>query len=254
MVQRRINAIANSVLASLSEETYQRLEPHLRVNGYLLGRTLYHPYEPIVEIYFPTTALLSWISLLEDGTITEIALVGNTGFTGLAALWGGRYTPNSLIVQMAGDVISIDAEIAKREFQMNSEFNRVLSRYAQALFAQMSQNVACNRHHTTEERLARWLLSVQDSVQQTEQAIAQGQATGIGYMPSRELALTQDFMAKMLGVRRSSISISAGILQQAGIIRYSRGRLAILDRKRLEEVACECYRLIKDEYARLFSD
>lgn len=251
MAARGKHAIANSILANLSKEVYQRLEPHLRTNSFLLGKTLYSPFEPIEEIHFPTTALLSWVSLLESGTVTEIALVGNTGVAGLPALWDGKFTPNSLIVQMSGNVVSIDAAIAKKEFKKGGEFNSLLSCYSQALFTQMAQNVACNRHHTTEARLARWLLSVQDAVQQAEQAIGQGQAVGQGYIPPKELALTQDFMAKMLGVRRSSISISAGVLQQAGIIRYSRGRLAILDRCRLEETACECYSIIKAEYDRL---
>lgn len=245
MAIQQSDAISNSILANLSEAAYQRLEPHLYVSNLSLGEELYRPMEPITKIYFPTTALLSWVSLLEDGTLTEIALVGNAGVTGLASLWGGEYTPNSLLVQMAGNTIAADVAVVQQEFQRGGEFNRMVSRYAQALFVQMAQNVACNRHHTTEERLARWLLSVQDGIQQNAKAMSQGAA------PPTELTLTQEFMAKMLGVRRSSISISAGLLQQAGMIRYRRGRLAILDRERLEATACECYCLVKREYDRL---
>lgn len=245
MIEQQSDAVANFILANLSEAVYQRLEPHFYVSDLPLGEELYRPMEPITKIYFPTTSLLSWVSLLEDGTLTEIALVGNTGVAGLSALWGGDYTPNSLLVQMAGKAVVADAAVAQQEFQQGGEFNQIISRYAQALFVQMAQNVACNRHHTTEERLARWLLSVQDGIQQNAKALSKDIVLPI------ELALTQEFMSKMLGVRRSSISISAGILQQAGMIRYRRGRLAILDREQLEATACECYHLVKQEYDRL---
>lgn len=245
MVLNRADISGNSILANLSDDVYQRLEPYLYSRNLSLGSNLYQPMEPISQLYFPTTALLSWISLLQNGTLTEIALVGNTGVVGLPALWGGKCTPNSLIVQMAGSVVAIDAAIAKQEYQLGGEFNEVISCYTQALFAQVAQNVACNQHHTTEERLARWLLSVQDGVQQNNMTSKKDTASSV------ELTLTQEFMSKMLGVRRSSISISASILQRAGMIRYSRGRLAIVDRARLEETACECYRLVKQEYSRL---
>ncbi len=223
----------NQLLADLSETAYQRIQPYLQLKNMRLGKILYEPLEPITKAYFPVTALLSWISLLEDGTLTEIALVGNEGMTGLPIIWGGGSTPNSAIVQFPGDVIVIEAKPLLEEFQRSGEFSQLIFRYMQAVFTQVAQNAMCNRQHTTEERLARWLLSVQDSVRQDE------------------LTLTHEFMAKMLGIRRSSVTVSAGILQQAGMIRYARGRLSIVDRSRLEDTACECYRVVQSEYHRL---
>ncbi len=223
----------NQLLASLSAEAYACLKPHLRLETMHLQKSLYRAREPITKAYFPVSALLSWISLLEDGTLTEIALVGNEGMMGLPILWGGEYTPNNAIVQFPGDVWVLEGDVLIAEFNKKSELSKILFRYMQAVFTQVAQNAMCNRQHTTEERLARWLLSVQDSVQKDE------------------LTLTHEFMSKMLGIRRSSVTVSAGMLQQAGMIRYTRGRLAILDRPRLEETACECYSLVQSEYHRL---
>ena len=233
MPERPTYLSQNQLLAGLSEEVYQRLKPDLQLQTVRLGKVLYESSEPITRAYFPVTALLSWISLLEDGSLTEIALVSNEGMAGLPIIWGGGATPNRTIVQFPGDVLTIEAKPLLAEFDRGGEFNKLVLRYMQALFTQVAQNAMCNRQHTTEERLARWLLSVQDSVRRDE------------------LTLTHEFIAKMLGIRRSSVTVSAGILQQAGMIRYSRGRLAILDRLRLEETACECYRLVQKEYSRL---
>ena len=230
---RESQPVQNQLLATLTPETYARLKPHLRLESMLLQKSLYRPKESITKAYFPTTALLSLISLLEDGTLTEIALVGNEGMMGLPIIWGGGATPNHAIVQFPGDVWVIEAEHLIEEFCRNGEFSKIIFLYMQAAFTQIAQNAMCNRQHTTEERLARWLLSVQDSVQKDE------------------LTLTHEFMAKMLGIRRSSVTVSAGMLQQAGMIRYARGRLAILDRSRLEDTACECYSLVQSEYHRL---
>ncbi len=223
----------NQLLADLSEAAYQRIQPYLQLKAMRLGKILYEPLEPITKAYFPVTALLSWISLLEDGTLTEIALVGNEGMTGLPIIWGGGFTPNSAIVQFPGDVMILNAEPLLEEFHRGGDFSSLIFHYMQAVFTQVAQNAMCNRQHTTEERLARWLLSVQDSVQQDE------------------MTLTHEFIAKMLGIRRSSVTVSAGMLQQAGMIRYTRGRMSILDRARLEDTACECYRTVQDEYHRL---
>ena len=233
MSQQRGSAAQNQLLAKLPEADYQRIEPHLHHQLMPLGKVLYQPMEPITQVYFPTTALLSWISLLEDGTLTEIALVGNEGFVGLPAIWGGGLTPNSALVHSAGNVMSISADALSQEFHRSGMLSDLILLYMQALFTQVAQNAMCNRQHTTEERLARWLLSVQDSVQKDE------------------LTLTYEFMAKMLGVGRTSVTVSAGVLQQAGMIRYSRGRLSVLDRHKLEDTACECYRVIQNEYHRL---
>lgn len=227
------NTTQNQILASLPDEVYERLTPHLSLEKMPLKKSLYRAQEPITKVYFPVTALLSWISLLEDGTLTEIALVGNEGMMGLPVIWGGGYTPNDAMVQFPGDVWVMEAEAFKKAFDNNSELRDIIFLFMQALFTQVAQNAMCNRQHTTEERLARWLLSVQDSVKKDE------------------MTLTHEFIAKMLGIRRSSVTVSAGILQQAGMIRYSRGRLAILDRPRLEDTACECYSLVQKEYNRL---
>ena len=223
----------NQLLASLPREVYARLKPHLRIEKMPLKKVLYQANEPITRAYFPISALLSWISLLEDGTLTEIALVGNEGMMGLPLIWGGEFTPNNAIVQFPGEVMVLEKQPLLEEFGRNGAFSKLTFRYMQAMFTQVAQNAMCNRQHTTEERLARWLLSVQDSVQRDE------------------LTLTHEFMSKMLGIRRSSVTVSAGILQQAGMIRYTRGRLAILNRQRLEDTACECYQLVQNEYFRL---
>ena len=223
----------NQLLSSLPEEVYERLKPHLRIEKMPLKKVLYQANDPITRAYFLINALLSWISLLENGTLTEIALVGNEGMTGLPMIWGGGSTPNHAIVQFPGEVMVLEKQPLLEEFGRNEAFSKLIFRYMQAVFTQVAQNAMCNRQHTTEERLARWLLSVQDSVRRDE------------------LTLTHEFMAKMLGIRRSGVTVSAGILQQAGMIRYSRGHLAILNRQQLEDTACECYRLVQDEYSRL---
>lgn len=223
----------NQLLSSLPKEAYARLKRHLRVEKMPLKKVLYQANEPITKAYFPLSALLSWISLLEDGTLTEIALVGNEGMMGLPLIWGGESTPNNAIVQFPGEVMVLEKQPLLEEFGRNEAFSKVIFLYMQAVFTQVAQNAMCNRQHTTEERLARWLLCVQDSVQRDE------------------LTLTHEFMSKMLGIRRSGVTVSAGILQQAGMIRYSRGRLAILNRQQLEDTACECYRLVQNEYFRL---
>nr|WP_228021589.1 Crp/Fnr family transcriptional regulator [Romeria gracilis] len=187
----------------------------------------------MTEVYFPEQALLSLLSLLEDGTLTEIALVGNEGMVGLPVIWGGQSTPQSVTVQFEGEVLVMEAGQLIQEFNRGSRLTQLLMLYMQALYTQVAQNAAYNRQHTIEERLARWLLSVQDSVQRDS------------------LTLTHDFIAKMLGIRRSGVTVAVGVLQQAGMIRYSRGRMAILDRAGLEAASCECYRLVQMEYSRL---
>lgn len=223
----------NQLLAALPADEFERISPYLKYQSYPLGHILYEPGEEMKEVYFPEQALLSLLSLLEDGTLTEIALVGNEGMVGLPVIWGGRSTPQLLTVQFAGDVLVLEADQLVEEFNRDGTLRQLLLLFMQALFTQVAQNATCNRQHTIEERLARWLLSVQDSVQQDS------------------LTLTHDFIAKMLGIRRSGVTVAAGVLQQAGMIRYSRGRIAILDRARLETASCECYRLVQQEYNRL---
>ena len=223
----------NQLLAALPESEYQRLAPHLSRISLSAGQTLYEPNDPISTVYFPNQAMVSLVSIMEDGSTTEIGLIGNEGMLGLPAILGGDSTPNFTIVQIASSAMRLRTDILKREFKRGKDLQRLLLLYTQALFIQIAQNAACNQQHTIEERLARWLLSVQDCVQQDE------------------LPLTQELIGNMLGIRRSSVTVTASILQQAGMIRYSRGRITIQNREALEASACECYGLIQREYHRL---
>lgn len=173
---------------------------------------------------------------MENGATTEIGMVGYEGMTGLPAIWGGEASTSRAIVQVSGDAIAVDAKVIKEAFEWGGDFKQVILLYMQAFFTQVSQTAACNRQHATEERLSRWLLSVRDCVRRTE------------------LPLTQEFVANMLGIRRPSVTVAAGILQQAGSIRYARGNIALLDDIALEHSACECYGIVKQEYARLLGE
>jgi len=228
----RVNPI-NQILAALPLEEYQRLEKHLKPVNLTSGTILLEPHESIETIYFPQRAMISLVSIMMDGSTTEIGLIGNEGMIGLPAILGGNSTTSRTIVQVSGSALEISAEIIRQEFQRGGKLYQLLLLYTQALLTQVSQSAACNRQHNIEERLARWLLSVQDCILQDE------------------LPLTQEFIANMLGTRRSGVTVAAGILQQAGIIRYSRGRITILDQKGLEGTACECYHLVQDEFIRL---
>jgi len=224
---------ANQILEALPPEEYERLAPHLQHVELTVGDVIYEPYEPIEEVYFPNQAMISLVSLMADGATTEIGLVGNEGMVGLPIFLGGHCTTSLAIVQIADSAFKLKAEILKREFDRGGELQRRLLLYTQALFTQVSQSAACNRQHTIEERLARWLLSVQDCVMKDE------------------LPLTQEFIAAMLGTRRSGVTVAAGTLQQAGLIRYSRGKITILNQEALEDTACECYRVVQREFMRL---
>ena len=229
----KVERQVNQILAALPESEYQRLVPHLKPVELISGRILLEPNEPVTTIYFPQRAMISLVSIMMDGSTTEIGLVGNEGMIGLSAILGGDHTTSRTIVQVSGSALQISAEIIRQEFLRGKKLQKILLLYTQALLTQVSQSAACNRQHNIEERLARWLLSVQDCVLQDE------------------LPLTQEFIANMLGTRRSGVTVAAGILQQAGMIRYSRGKITILNQLRLEETACECYRLIQNEFIRL---
>ena len=223
---------ANRLLSSLPEIEYQRLEPHLFPVKLSVGTIFYEALEKIETVYFPETALISLVSTLENGATTEIGIVGGTGIVGLSVCLGSGYSKHRAIVQVADGALKISAHILKQEFERGGELQRVLLRYTETRLDEVSQIAVCNAHHTIEERLARWLLTVQDLIQ------------------SDELLLTQQFLGDMLGVRRSGVTVSAGILQKAGMINYSRGKIRILDRQRLEDTACECYQLFHDHYYR----
>ena len=223
----------NQILAALSPDEYQRLAKHLKPVNLTSGTILLEPHEPITTVYFPQKAMISLVSIMMDGSTTEIGLIGKEGMIGLPAILGGKSTTSRTIVQISGSALEIPAEIIRQEFLRGEKLYQILLLYTQALLTLVSQSAACNRQHNIEERLARWLLSVQDCILQNE------------------LPLTQEFIANMLGTRRSGVTVAAGILQQAGIIRYSRGRITILNREELEETACECYQLVQNEFIRL---
>ena len=223
----------NQILAALPRSEYQRIAPHLKPVELIGGQILLEPNEPVHNIYFPQRAMISLVSIMIDGSTTEIGLIGNEGTIGLPAILGGRSTTSHSIVQISGTALQISADIIRQEFLRQKKLHQLLLLYTQALLTQVSQSAACNRQHNIEARLARWLLSVQDCVLQNE------------------LPLTQEFIANMLGTRRSGVTVAAGILQQAGIISYSRGKIKILNQKALEETACECYRLVQSEFIRL---
>ncbi|MEB3831635.1 Crp/Fnr family transcriptional regulator [Phormidium sp. CCY1219] len=224
----------NQLLAALPPAEFQRLTPHLRTVSLSLGDVLYRPDEEISWVYFPTEAVISLVSILESGATTEVGLVGNEGMLGLPVVWGGDRTKiTTAVVQVGGRAMQMSATQLKTLCAGGSTLQRLLLLYTQALFGQVSQSAACNRHHTIEQRLARWLLWVHDRVN------------------SDELQVTQEFIATMLGTRRSGVTVAAGMLQERGLIRYTRGKITIVNRERLESTACECYKLTQDEFERL---
>ncbi|WP_319423172.1 Crp/Fnr family transcriptional regulator [Pleurocapsa sp. FMAR1] len=223
---------ANRLLAALPEIEYQRLEPYLTPVSLPVGTVLHEGSEKIETVYFPNTALISLVSILSNGTSTEIALVGGTGMVGLPVVLSNGYSSQRAIVQVPDHALKISALVLKREFNRGGKLQRILLNYAQTRLNETAQLSVCNGHHTIEERLARWLLTAQDLTQ------------------SNELPLTQEFIGQMLGVRRSGVTIAAGVLQRAGLISYSRGKITVLTRSGLENAACECYELFHDNFYR----
>ncbi|MCJ8279815.1 MAG: Crp/Fnr family transcriptional regulator [Rivularia sp. ALOHA_DT_140] len=224
---------ANQLLMALPPGEYKRLIPYLEPVSLVLGKIIYEPGQPTKEVYFPSGAMISLVSMMKDGSTTEIGLVGKEGMVGLPVLLGGNITTNRAIVQVEGNAVKMDASVLKSEFERGEQLQKKLLLYTQARLTQISQIAACKSHHLIEERLARWLLSVNDCVNKPE------------------LPLTQKFISEMLGVRRASVTEAAIALQKAGYISYSRGQITILKRKELEEAACECYSLIHKEFKRL---
>lgn len=226
----------NHLLAALPATEYERLAPHLERVPMLLGDMLYEPGGKLQHVYFPTTAIVSLLYVLESGASAEIAGVGNEGVLGISLFMGGDTTPSSAVVQTAGHGYRLPGRLLKEEFSRGGLVQRLLLRYTQALLTQMCQTAACNRHHSIEQQLCRWLLLTLDR------------------LPSNELVMTQELVASALGVRRESITETAGNLQRAGIVRYRRGHISVLDRRGLETSACECYAVVKKELTRLLSD
>ncbi|MGY6530163.1 MAG: Crp/Fnr family transcriptional regulator [Cyanobacterium sp.] len=223
----------NKLLSTLTESEFEKIAPHLHEVTLASGTILHEAYEPIEVVYFPLTAMISLVSIMEDGGTTEIGLVGNEGMIGLPVFLGGKYSISRAIVQMQGKSLKMRSETLIREFKEAGALQKILLLHTQARLTQIAQSAACNRQHKIEARLARWLLSVYDCVLQDE------------------LDLTQEFISNMLGVRRAGVTIAAKALQDKGIIRYNRGKILILDRDKLEETSCECYRLVQKEFIRL---
>ena len=224
---------SNQLLAALQEADWQRLQPHLEPVEMPLGQVLYESGRPMSHVYFPTTAIVSLLYVMENGASAEIAVVGYEGVVGITLFMGGGTTPSRGVVQSAGMGVRLSAQRIKDEFNRSGPVMHLLLRYTQALIAQMVQTAACNRHHSLDQQLCRWLLLSLDR------------------LPGNELVMTQELIANMLGVRREGVTEAALKLQAAGLIRYARGRITVLDRKGLELRTCECYGVVKHEYDRL---
>jgi len=223
----------NHLLASLPNEEWKRWEPMLEQVELPLGLVLYESGTTLSHVYFPTTAIVSLLYVMENGASAEIAVVGNEGIVGISLFMGGETTPSRAVVQSAGKGYRLSAESMKTEFSLASPVLHLLLRYTQALITQMAQTAVCNRHHSLDQQLCRWLLLSLDRLQ------------------SNELLMTQELIANMLGVRREGVTEGALKLQRAGLIKYSRGHIAVLDRAGLEARTCECYAVVKKEYDRL---
>ena len=223
----------NRLLAALPTEEYQRLLPHLKPVSLSVHQTIHPPGEPITEICFPGRAVVSLVSTMEDGSTVEVGLIGQEGMVGVSVILESKTYPYEAFVQVSGTAMMISADVLKAEFARGGQLQIMLLRYVQALLVQTAQTAACNRFHTVEERFARWLLLVRDCVQSTE------------------FPLTQEFIAQMLGTRRAGVTVAAGTLQKAGMIRYARGKITIVDQEALEAASCTCYGMIKDEFTRL---
>ena len=225
----------NDLLAALPAADYERLLPHLELTPLHLGAALYESGSAQECVYFPTTSIVSLLYVMDDGSSAEIAIVGREGVVGIALFMGGETTPSRAVVQSAGYACRLKASLLKTEFERGGALQYLLLRYTQALITQMAQTAVCNRHHALEQQLCRWLLLSLDR------------------LPSNELAMTQELIANMLGVRREGVTEAAGKLQAEGLINYRRGKITVLDRPNLEARVCECYAVVKRESDRLFA-
>jgi CRP-like cAMP-binding protein len=223
----------NHLLAALASPEYERWVPALETVVLPLGEVLYEPGDTLTHVYFPATAIVSLLYVMENGASAEIAVVGNEGIVGISLFMGGQSTPSRAVVQSAGTAFRLDAGIMKSEFDRNGQVLHLFLRYTQALITQMAQTAVCNRHHNLDQQLCRWLLLSLDRLDRDE------------------LIMTQELISNMLGVRREGVTEAALKLQAAGLIRYSRGRITVLDRAGIERGACECYKVVKNEYDRL---
>jgi CRP-like cAMP-binding protein len=223
----------NRLLAALPREEYQRILPGLQEVSFSLGQVVYEFGGHLDYVYFPTTAIVSLLYTMENGSSAEMGLTGNDGVVGIALFMGGGTMPNRAVVQSAGGALRMKASLLQDEFARGGKFQHLLLRYTQALITQISQTAVCNRLHAVDQQLCRWLLLSHDRV------------------AADELIMTQELIADMLGVRREGVTVAAGRLQDAGAISYVRGHIKILNRAKLEETVCECYQVVRNEFERL---
>jgi len=232
-VPERPNPHQNHLLDALPASDYERLAPHLELIPLRLGDVLYESGARLRHVYFPTTSILSLLYVMEDGASAEIAVVGHDGVVGVSLFMGGESTTSRAVVQSAGHGYRLKSNLMMQEFNRGGPVLHLLLRYTQALITQMAQTAVCNRHHSLDQQLCRWLLLSLDRLR------------------SKELVMTQELIANMLGVRREGVTEAAGNLQKDGLIRYRRGHITVLDRAGLERRSCECYAVVKKEYERL---
>jgi CRP-like cAMP-binding protein len=225
--------LKNKLLNALSTELQERLFPQLKLVNLPLGKVIYEASEKLDYVYFPADSIVSLLHVLEDGASAEISVIGNEGLVGIAAFMGGESTPRRAVVQSAGSAYRLPARVLRNEFNSQPVMRWLLLRYTQSLIAQMAQTAVCNRHHSIDQQLCRWLL------------------LSIDRLPSNNLTMTQELIANMLGVRREGVTEAAGKLQKLGIITYKRGHISVIDRPRLEIQTCECYQVVKTETDRL---
>jgi CRP-like cAMP-binding protein len=226
----------NLLLAALPAADFERLAAHLERVQMRVGDMLYEPGEQLQHAYFPITSIVSLHYVMETGASASVAGVGNEGMVGISLFMGGNTTPSSAVVQTAGVAYRLERRVLKQEFERPGALHQLLLRYTQALMTQMTQTAVCNRHHSVEQQLCRWLLVTLDRI------------------PSGQIVMTQELVASMLGVRREGVTDAAGRLQEAGVIRYRRGHITVQQRAGLETRACECYEVVRKEFARLLAD
>lgn len=226
----------NRLLAVLKKEDYERVAAHLQLVPMPLGDVLYESGGTLDWVYFPTDSIISLLYVMEDGASAEIAVVGNEGIVGIALFMGGQTMPNRAVVQSEGKAYRLKGTILTQEFDRSGAVQHLLLRYTLALLTQMAQTAVCNRHHSVDQQLCRWLLLSLDR------------------LPSNQLSMTQELIANMLGVRREGVTDAAGKLQKAGLIDYHRGHITVLDRPGLEARVCECYDVVRTEFRRLLPD
>jgi CRP-like cAMP-binding protein len=225
----------NHILEALPEPVLKRILPQLKCVPMELSKVLYESGDTLRFVYFPTDCIVSLLYVLQDGASAEISVVGNEGLIGIALFMGGETTPSRAIVQSAGRAFRLPGQILKDEFHRDADMQLLLLRYTQSLITQMAQTAVCNRHHSVDQQLCRWLLLSLDR------------------LSSNQLTMTQELIANMLGVRREGVTEAAGKLQKLGVIQYNRGRITVIDRPRLESLCCECYAVVKKESDRLLS-